>query len=175
MTLKNTQWLNETSVQLHRIELQRIIHLWAVFLGSGLQEYWLRDQIRVICSYLEDTVQEVLRFQRPFQFLNKMLGALWRSWNQPTMQFVYWGSIPFVSQKVCDLHWKLNKISHNLFSKRFWNVLEISKLEQCHSKIKPLNAWSHPKIFGNAKKTGTRRIKIMIALRILLFEGCLRR
>lgn len=29
------------------------------FLGSGLQEYWLRDQHRVICSYLEDQARKL--------------------------------------------------------------------------------------------------------------------
>lgn len=126
---------NETSVQLHRIELQRIKHLWAVF--PGLWFTWiLALETSFICSYLEETRPGNLRFHRLFLLLNARSSLkVLKTTNHPNMYTEDY--FPFVSKgrrKFVTFTENKTKISHNS-SKRLWNVLEISKLEQCHQRL----------------------------------------
>lgn len=117
------------------IELSpRELHIYELsFLGSGLLEYWLRDQFRLLCCYLENTGQESLKIRRAFSVPKQNTGSS-LVLEQPSIQIGIPGILSLCesNRRVCDFYRKqnkTNKISHYC-SKRLWNVLEISKLEQ---------------------------------------------
>lgn len=133
------------------IELSpRELHIYELsFLGSGLLEYWLRDQFRLLCCYLENTGQESLKIRRAFSVPKQNTGSslvLKRTTKHPNR---YTGD-PFPLWVKQESLWLLQKTKQNkqnlpLLFKETLKCTKISKLEQCHQKLNFLMLGANPK------------------------------
>lgn len=63
-TLKNRQWLNETSVQLRRTELHKMTHLKLAFLGSGLKGIGIETSLEFFAPTWMIQARKLLRFHK---------------------------------------------------------------------------------------------------------------